>query len=186
MQSKITLKDVILELTPFPQQLIDWCKSHPDFSDALKNVYPEKFISAGVIIEHPPIRVGEYAGDVVIGVYTYHHEIKKPVFKQDFIVYNGRDYILYSRNPAGNKKYVKDINEFYKKYGQYGHVESDHHLTLEELPIELQRRGRQAIDLAERMNLGSSQEIPQELIDKTYKEVMLIPRKDRIVKVKLS
>lgn len=110
MNSKITLKEVILELQPFSDELNNWCKTHREFFSALKNIYPEKFISPAMIVtSYPP------TGDEIIGVYTYHHEMKKPIFKQDFIVNVGRlntEFILYTRNPNGSSKYVKDIIEF--------------------------------------------------------------------------
>lgn len=185
----VTLKEVILELTPFPEELVKWSNSHPEFLDALKNVYPEKFISPAMIIIYPPIK-GDCAceGDVVIGVYTYHHELNKPIFKQDFIVNRGhlsKEFILYSKNPAGSSKYVKGIKEFFAKYSKYGHNTSSHHQSLEELPRQLQERGREAVRLAEKINIGMPQEIPQEHINKIYKEVMAVKREDRIVIEKL-
>lgn len=187
--TKITLKEVILELTPFPEELVVWSKTHPEFLDALKNVYPEKFISPAMIIIYPPIKGDEACeGDVVIGVYTYHHELNDPIFKQDFIVNKGnlsKEFILYSKNPAGSSKYVKGIKEFFTKYGKYGHDTSSHHQSLEELPGQLQERGREAIRLAEKMKIGTPQEIYQAHIDKIYKEVMTIKREDIIVIEKL-
>lgn len=187
---KVTLKEVILELTPFPPKLITWANSHKLFLEALKNVYPEKFISPGVIIVHPPIKNDQaYVGDVVIGVLTYHHELSKPTFKQDFIVNKkglDKEFVLYSRNPSGSSKYVKDINEFFAKYGKFGHSRNNHHLSLEELPNQLQLRAMQAINLANKMKIGTPQEIPQEHIDKIYREVMKIKPENRIVKQKLK
>lgn len=186
---KITLKELILELTPFPEELVIWSKTHPEFLDALKNVYPEKFISPAMIIMHPPIK-GDAAceADVVIGVYTYHHELNNPIFKQDFIVNKGnrsQEFVLYSKNPTGSSKYVKGIKDFFIKYGKHGHTTSSHHQTLEELPNQLQERGKEAMRLAEKMKIGTPQEIPQEHIDKIYQEVMAIKREDRIVIEKL-
>jgi len=186
---KITLKEVILELTPFPEELVVWSKTNPEFLDALKNVYPEKFISPAMIIIYPAIRGDkDCEGDIVIGVYTYHHELNKPIFKQDFIVNRGglnQEFILYSRNPAGSSRYVKDINDFFTKYGKHGHNKNSHHMSLEKLPAQLQERGKEAIRLAEKMKIGTPQEIPQKHIDKIYNEVMLIKREDRIIIEKL-
>lgn len=183
MKDNPSLKDVILEMTPFSQELIDWCKSHPEFLNALKNVYPEKFISAGIVVEHPPISTGKHHGEIVTGVYTYHHGINKSIFKQDFIVYNGHAYTLYSRNPEGSKKYVRDINEFYKNYSQYGHTRSKHHLNLEDLPAELQERGRRVISLAKKLNPDDLINIPQEHINEIYRKLMSIPREERFIKL---
>lgn len=184
MSNKITLKELILELSPFSEELVVWCKTHPEFLESLKNVHPEKFISPAMIVTSYPS-----SGDEVIGVYTYHHEMKNPIFKQDFIVNKGnasKEFILYTRNPAGSSKYVKDIQDFFAKFGKYGYIKSSHHLSLNELPAQLQERGREAIKLAEKMKVGTSQEIPQELIDKVYKEVRSVKRENRVVKQKLD
>lgn len=184
MNNKITLEDVILELQPFSTELNNWCKTHKDFFSALKNIYPEKFISPAIIITSYPL-----TGDEVIGVFTYHHEMKQPIFKQDFIVNVSKkniEFILYTRNPFGNSKYVKDINDFYAKYGKYGYTKSQHHLNLDELPDQLQERAKQAINLATKLKIGYPQKIPQAHIEKIYKEVMDIKRKDRFYLEKLK
>jgi hypothetical protein len=183
MDKKITLEDVILELQPFSDELNNWCKTHKEFFTALKNIYPERFISPAMIItSYPP------TGDEVIGVFTYHHEMKKPIFKQDFIINVGRsstEFILYTRNPNGSSKYVKDINDFYAKYGKYGYTKASHHLTLIELPIQLQERAKLSMRLADKLKVGDPQKIPQGHIEKIYKAVMEIKRKDRFYKEKL-
>ncbi|MEX0616740.1 MAG: hypothetical protein WD231_02940 [Candidatus Woykebacteria bacterium] len=184
MNGKVTLKELILELSPFSEQLVTWCKSHPEFLEALKNVHPDKFISPAMIVtSYPP------SGDEVIGVYTYHHEMKNPIFKQDFIVNKGnlsKEFILYTRNPAGSSKYVKDIKNFFSEFGKFGYNNISHHLSLNELPARLQERGREAIKLAEKMRVGTHQEIPQEYVDKIYKEVRSIKIENRVVKQKLE
>lgn len=184
MKQKVTLEELIIELMPFSQELVDWCKSHLEFLAALKNIYPEKFISPAMIVTSYPS-----SGDEMIGIYTYHHEMKKPIFKQDFIINKGnlnQEFILYTRNPSGSSKYVKDIKEFFAQYGKYGYDQSTHHLSLEQLPIQLQERARAAIKLAEKMKIGTPQEIPQDHIEKIYKKVMAIKRENRIVKEKLK
>ncbi len=180
---KITLEEVILELQPFSEELVNWCKKHPDFFRALKNIYPEKFVSPAMIVtSYPP------TGDEVIGVYTYHHKLKEPIFKQDFIVNVGfryEEFILYTRNPGGSSKYVKDINSFFQKYEKYGYKKADHHLKLGDLPQQLQERAKMAIRFAEKLKEGIPQDVPQELIDKIYGEVMAIKRRDRMIVEKL-
>jgi len=183
-KNKITLKELIIELQPFSEELVIWCKTHPKFLTALKNVYPEKFISPAMIDTSYP-----QSGDEIIAVYSYHYEIKNPIFKKDFIVNkdnSNQEFILYARNPTGSSKYVKDINDFFDKYAKYGYDKKSHHQTLEELLPQLQERGREAIKNAEKMKSGVVQEIPQDHIDKIYKEVMSIKRKDRYVKQKLD
>ena len=184
MSNKITLEDVILELQPFSDELNNWCRSPKEFFTALKNIYPEKFVSPAMIITSYPTN-----GDEVIGVFTYHHELNKPIFKQDFIInvgWSNTEFILYTRNPNGSSKYVKDINDFYIKYGKYGYTKSQHHLTLDELPTKLQERAKQAMRLADKLKVGDPQKIPQEHIERIYKEVMEIKRKDRFYKEKLE
>lgn len=184
MKNKVTLEELIIELMPFSDELVVWCKTHPKFLTALKNVYPKKFISPAMIVTSYP-----QSGDEIIGVYTYHHEMKNPIFKQDFIVNkdnSNREFILYTRNPTGSSKYVKDIKDFFVKYGKYGYHTNAHHLFLEELPAQLQERGREAIKLAEKMMGADLRKIPQHHIDKIYKEVTSIKRKDRYVKQKLD
>lgn len=177
---KISLKDVILELQPFSDELVDWCKSNKEFFDALKNIYPDKFISpAMIMVTKPP------NGDEIIGIYNYSYKQKTPIFKQDFIINvnsSNKIFILYTRNPNGSSKYVKDINEFYDKYAKYGYKKSDHHLTLDELPIELQPRAKRSIELSKKVNIKN---IPQAQIETIYEEVMAIKRKDRFEKVNL-
>jgi hypothetical protein len=180
----IILEDVILELQPFSDELINWCKTHKDFFSALKQCYPEKFVSPAVIITSYPA-----SGDEVIGMFTYHYQLNKPVFKQDFIVNVGRlntEFILYTRNPSGSSKYVKDINDFFNMYDKYGYKKAHHHLSLEELPIQLQDRAKNAIKFSKKLKIGVPQKVPQKLIDKIYGEVMIIKRKDRVIKVKLQ
>ena len=55
-----------------------------------------------------------------------------------------------------------------------------------ELPAQLQDRATESIRLAEKLKIGTPQKISQAHIDKIYKEVMAIKRKDRIVKEKLK
>lgn len=181
---KITLEQLIIELMPFSEELVGWCKKHPKFLAALKNVYPEKFISPAMIVTSYP-----QSGDEIIGIYTYHHEIKDTIFKQDFIVNknnSNQEFVLYTRNPAGSSKYVKDIKEFFDKYGKFGYNTKLHHITLEELPEELQERGGKAIQLAEKMKDGFPRKIPQQHIDRIYKEVKSIKRKNRYIRKKLK
>lgn len=184
MDKKVTLEELIIEFMPFSEELVNWCKTHPEFLAALKNVYPERFISPAMIVTSYP-----KSGDEVIGIYTYHHEMKNPVFKQDFIINKGRlnqEFILYTRNPKGSSKYVKDIKGFFVAYGKYGYDANSHHLSLEELPAQLQERGKEAIKLAEKMKQGIAQKIPQYKINRIYKEVMSIKRQDRYIKEKLK
>lgn len=184
MSKNVSLEELIIELQPYSEELVLWCQRHPEFADALKSVHPEKFVSPAIIITSYP-----KTGDEVIGVITYHHGLKNPTFKQDFIVNVGmknEEYILFTRNPAGSSKYVKDINEFFDLYGNYGYTRDAHHLKLEDLPIEITERAQMAIDLAKRREGHELEVPPQELINKIYSEVMEIKKKKHLVKLRLS
>ncbi len=172
MNKKITLEELILEMMPFSEELMNWCKNHPEFFVALKNIYPAKFISPAMIMTSTS---PNYPNDEVIGVYSYHYQLNKPIFKQDFIINKGRtnqEFILFTRNPmAGSSKYVKDINEFFRTYGKGGHYVDTHHLTLKQLPTEMQERAKQAIRLAKKMRGADMTKLTQEHIDKIYQQV---------------
>src|SRR3990172_10109507 len=106
-----TREELIIEMMPFSQELIDWCKIHHDFSKALKIIYPEKFITlGGVVTSSSP----NFPDDQVIGVYAYAYQLKSPIFKQDFVVNKGglnKEFVLYTRYPnRSDIKYIRDIN----------------------------------------------------------------------------
>lgn len=166
---KVTLEELIIEMMPFSKELADWCSKYPKFLMALKNVSAKKFISLGAIVtSYPP------TGDEVIGIYTYDYQRKNPIFKQDFVVNKGRlnkEFILFTRNPTGSSKYVKDIKDFFALYGKYGYYVTSHHLALEELPAEIQERGQKAIKLAEKISGTDITKINQEHIDRVYQQV---------------
>jgi len=173
MTTKVTFEELILELMPFSRQLLNWCKLHPEFQNALKVIYSERFISLGAIVtSYSP----NYPNDEVIGIYAYDYKLKSPLFKQDFIVNKGkldREFVLYTRNSTGNStKYVKDINDFYATYGNGGFYLNSHHLTLDQLPQELRERGESAIRLAQKMQSGAYIKPDKKHIDKVYGEVM--------------
>jgi hypothetical protein len=177
----ISLEELILEFQPFSEALVNWCKTHPEFLAALKNVHPEKFISPSAILLSYPVN-----GDQVIGVYSYHPRLKKAIFKQDFIVNMGNrdsEYILYTRNPRGSSKYVKDINDFFEKYEQYGYERTHHHRTFEELPDEIKERALSTIRLADKTKDLDISTITQEHINKLYKEVKAIKEREKTVNV---
>lgn len=155
MTSLITLEHLIIKMMPFSDSLIEWCMKHPEFHSGLKLIYSERFISLGAMVtSYSPYR----PNDEVIGVYTYDYKRKNPIFKQDFIVNIGKkdmQFVLYTRNKKGTMtRYVKDINDFYRTYGKGDFYVNSHHLTLNQLPKELQERGQGAINLAERIVKG--------------------------------
>lgn len=173
MSNNVTFEELILEFMPFSRQLLNWCKLHPEFQNALKVIYSERFISLGAIVtSYSP----NYPNDEVIGVYAYDYKLKNPLFKQDFIVNIGKldnEFILYTRNAKGSStKYVKDINDFYATYGKGGYYLNSHHLTLEQLPQELRERGESAIKLAQKVQNGGYIKPDQKHVNKVYGEVM--------------
>ena len=186
MDNKHSLEELLLEFMPFSVEIIEWCKKHPDFQKALKIIYSNKFISWGAIVtSYSPNR----PNDEVIGIYTYDYKRNKPLFKQDFIVNiekANKEFVLYTRNPAGSSKYVKDINDFYKIYGNGGYYLNSHHLQLNQLPKELQERGNRAIQLAHKIQVGGYIQPSQEQINKTYMEVTEEKKKIWRLKKKLT
>lgn len=173
----VTSEELILEFMPFPDVLLAWCKSHREFLVALKNVYPEKFISPAMVMTSTS---PNYPGDEVIGVYSYHYQIKKPIFKQDFIINKGRknkEFVLYTRNfKSGSSKYVKDIHEFFETYGKGGYYVGSHHLSLDELPEELQERAKETIRLANKMKETDLSMLTRDHIDEIYEQVRLLKK----------
>lgn len=166
--TEITIEDVILETTPFDERLISWCKKHDDFYKALKLIHSHKFLHLGTIVVRYP---KNFPKDQVIGVYSYHYSIRKPIFKQDFIVNKNSEYkefIIYTRNPDGSSKWVKDINEFYKKYDVSDDLFSLHHITFDQLPDEVKERGRRMIALSEKIKSIGHVKLTQNEIDRAY------------------
>ncbi len=186
MQKKVTFEELIVEMMPFSDELVNWCKLHPEFLAALKIIYSEKFISLGAIVtSYSP----NYPSDEVIGIYTYDYQRKNPIFKQDFIINKGKlnkEFMLFTRNlKRGSSKYVKDINEFYTTYGKGGYYVNSHHLSFEQLPEEMKPRGLNAIRLANKLKGEIMVKPSQEHISKIYKQVKSIKKAAWFEKQKL-
>ena len=145
----ITWEDILLETLPFREEILAWCKLHPEFQKGLKALASERFLHLGmVMISYPP-----GTNDQVIGVYAYDYKNKPPLFKQDFIVdvdQAHKEFILYTGFTKGTQstRYVKHINDFFSKYGKNGNYEGSHHLTFEQLPedTEIRRRAKRMIE----------------------------------------
>lgn len=145
----ITWEDLILETLPFREEIVAWCKLHPEFKKGLKVLASDRFLHLGmVIVSYPP-----ETNDEVVGVYAYDYKNNPPLFKQDFIVDLGlahKEFILYTGFPKGTQstKYVKHINDFFLKYGKNRNYANSHHLTFEELPKgeEIRRRAKRMIE----------------------------------------
>ena len=173
-----TIEEVIIEMMPFPKTLKDYCKLNPDFSRGLKIIYYDKFIALqAVSTSYSP----NFPNDEVIGIYVYDYGKKLPKFKQDFIVNiggNHQKYILYtSYKPVINGLTIKHINEFMETYGKGGFYKNSHWPKIEDFNDQLKERALRAIKLAERRATYKNEAIPQDWIDKIYRE--LITRKPR-------
>lgn len=177
----MTLEDLIIEMMPFSDELKNWCRKYPKFSEALKIVYPEKFINlGGVITSHHPDFPEE-----IIGVYTYAYKRNK--FIQDFIVNkNNKVFILYTRNPKGNSKYVKDINEFFLRYGEKIYYLNSHHSSINDLPDQIKERALHAIKIADKLKKNGYIKPNQEQIDSTYSQLVSIKKNTWFLREKLK
>lgn len=175
---KLTLADVIIETMPFSKELINWCKKYPEFLEALKITHPERFFHLGAVItSYSP----NYPDDEVIGFYTY--DSKRKLFKQDFIINKGKlnkEFILYTRNPKGSSKYVKDIKEFALTYGKGGHYVNSHHLSFNELPNNIKGRALRAMNLAESVTKSGLIKLSQEQIELLFNEITEIKKNNWI------
>lgn len=148
---EITWEDIILETLPFREEILTWCKLHPEFQKGLKVLASERFLHLGmVMISYPP-----ETNDQVVGVYAYDYKNKPPLFKQDFIVdlnQEHKEFILYTGFPKGTQstKHVKHINDFFSKYGKNGNYAGSHHLTFGQLPDdpEIRRRAEKMVERA--------------------------------------
>jgi hypothetical protein len=181
-KKQVTFEELIIEMMPFSEQLVAWCKAHSEFQAALKNIYADKFISLQAIVTSYP----KSSTDEVIGIYTYNYTSKTSIFKQDFVVNKNKEnkeFILYTRWKSS--KYVKDVQDFFAIYGKDGSYVNSHHLKLEQLPKEIKFRGEDAIKLVAKMG-GTFQKPPQELMDKIYEDLMKMKREDRYNKIKLK
>lgn len=175
------LEDLIIEMMPFSDEIKNWCKKYPKFPEALKIIYPERFINlGGIITSHHPDFPEE-----IIGVYTY--DYKRDKFIQDFIVNkDNRIFILYTRNPKGNSKYVKDINEFFLKYGKGIHYLNSHHSTINDLPDQIRERALHAIKIADKLRKHGYTKPNQNQIDNTYNQLLSVKKDKWFLKEKLK
>ena len=180
----ITREEAIIETMPFSKELVAWCKSYPEFSRTLKIVYPEKFITLGAIVTSHCSYKPE---DQVIGIYTYAYKMKRPIFKQDFVINKGslnRQFILYTRFP-NKSKIIKDISEFYKTYGQDNNYLNTHHLVFDQLPDKVKPAGLRAIRLANRiLKFGLLKDSPKRT-NRIYSEILKVKKGNWQIKEKL-
>ena len=188
MKKNVSEEEIVIATMPFSKELHAWCYKQPEFMYALKNVYLRKFISLGAIVTSQPTRCPQ---DEVIGVYTYDYTRQNPIFKQDFIVNKdcaNKEFVIYTRNKGNqSSKYVKDINDFYAKYGNTGDYVNSHHLTLDQLPEELKPRAKHAITLADKIQIqGDVRKTSKKFRYKLLQEIKRIRKDSRNIKVRLK
>ncbi len=143
-----SIKDLIIRMQPYPEELKELCRIDSGFADALKITHPEKFISLGAVVIS---RSTVFPEDEVIGFFVYDYSAV-PKFKQDFIVNKGaqnKEFVIYTRYPSGHNKYIKDINMFYEKYSDY--PKSTHRPSYDDIPDRLKPRALEAIKLAKKI-----------------------------------
>lgn len=161
-----SIRDIILRMQPLPAQLKSICVKDPDFALALKATHPRRFVSLGAVITSYPQNANN---DEVIGFLFYDYGVKPGKFKQDFIVNVGskyKDFIIYTRHRKGEpSKYIRDINDFFRKYPTYSR--ESHHPRYNDIPDAIKPRAIEAIELANRiMRYG----LREELTDEEYNE----------------
>ncbi len=181
----ITLEDLIVEMMPFSEELKNWCKLHPEFLVALKVINPERFVAlGGIITSSSP----NYPDDEIIGILVYDNI--RGIFKQDFIINKGRanrEFFLYTRNPGRlSSTYVKDINEFYSKYGKGDYYINTHHLSFDNLPEEIRSRAIDSLRLADKLKKAGYKKPTQEQIDNAYNQLLKIKKSTWFLKTKLN
>jgi len=171
-EKEITYEDVILETIPFAEELVDWCRIHSEFQNALKITHPERFVHLGTVIITKPRM---YPNDEVIGVYAYDYQLAKPLFKQDFIINIDKEYKhfrLFTRNPTGISKWVKDITEFYLTYGKEGDYVNSHYISFAQLPDKAKPFGIKAKKLGDNLKINGFTKPSRKIIYKMYTNVM--------------
>lgn len=176
----VTREELTIRMMPFHDQLVVWCKNNPDFLEALKIVYPDRFIALGAIYTSTSPYVPQ---DEVIGFLVY--DTQKDIFKQDFIVNVGKAYtqfVLHTKLPRHmRKKYsknIKPIGEFYMKYaydehGQQTHYLNTHHIEFDGLDEQLKVRAQKARELAKKLKKTGLRQLTQEELRQISDELQL-------------
>lgn len=163
------IADLIVRMQPYSKGLKSQIFNDSEFSKALKINNPSRFVSAGaVVISSSPL----CPQDKIIGFFVY--DIKKEIFKQDFIVdVNGedREFVLYTRNRKNERKNIKDIKMFFKKYGQGVYYLNSHHPTYEDIPDEIKPSALRAIRLAKKLKITGLRVLSESEIDQFDKDL---------------
>lgn len=182
MTKLLKLEEILIEVQPFSDGLKQWCRDHPDFTQALKIIYPEKFITMGmIVVTHPP----HFPSDKVIGFYIYHYSMNNPMFKQDFIVDVGKqdnNFVLYTRQDlVPQNSYIKDINNFFDTYGKDGNYLRAHHVAYEDIPDEGKPRALQAMALGDQVKkVGGFQQLDETALVKANQGLKALIDNDNI------
>lgn len=168
----MTRENIILKMMPFSDPIIKWCIDHPEFRDALKIIYPDRFITLqAIVISYSPYK----PKDQVLGIFAYDYQKNQNKFKQDFIVNSeskNEKFTLYTRLSKRNySKYVRDINEFYSSYAKGTHYADTHHPKLEDLPPELQERAKRVIKLANGLKTTGLRQLSEKEINEFEAEI---------------
>ena len=165
------ISDLVLRMQPYAPEIKELCRLDSDFTDALKSLRSERFISLGAIITsraystHSPKDSDQ---DEIIGVLVY--DSIKNIFKQDFIVNvekKYKEFRIYSRYKGVNKsKMIRDITHFYSEYPMYS--KDSHHPTFENIPEEIRPRAIAVVELSKKLlSLGGAR---VEISDAEYKK----------------
>lgn len=175
IDSEFTMADVVIEAMPFSDQIIAWCHAHPEFKEALKVTSPDRFYPLGMVTITYTKNV---PGDKVIGFMAY--DMDAGIFKQDFIIDVGskeREFVLYTRHPQRRyNRHVRDIKEFYARYGKNGDYADTHHVDLQYIQgmgnTELSERAKRAIEKSRQIvAAGGRRPISQQELRETLAKI---------------
>jgi hypothetical protein len=182
IRDEITIADVVIEAMPFSDQIIAWCHDHPEFKQALKVTNPDRFYPLGMVTVTKTKNVPE---DKVIGFVAY--DMDAQIFKQDFVVDVGskeREFVLYTRHPQRKyDRHVRDINDFYARYGKNGDYADTHHVDLAHIMAigntELSERAQRAVKTSQQIvAAGGRRPISQQELRETLAKIRAEKAKD--------
>lgn len=175
IDNEITIADVVIEAMPFSDNIVAWCHAHPEFKEALKVTNPDRFYPLGMVTV---TKTKNVPNDKVIGFMAYDMEAK--IFKQDFIVdLNGkeREFVLYTRHPQRQYgRRVRDINDFYARYGKNGDYADTHHVDLKYIQgmgnTELFERAQRAVRTSQQIVVaGGRRAVSQRELKETLAKI---------------
>ncbi|MCX6817223.1 MAG: hypothetical protein NTZ93_05140 [Candidatus Beckwithbacteria bacterium] len=163
----VSVEDLIVRLMPFPKELKEICRTHPNFAKALKINNPKRFVGLGVVITSYSPLVPE---DEIIGFFTYDYKSTPGRFKQDFIVNvkkKNKEFVLYTRlTKVGSSRWIKDISQFFTKYSKGMYYIESHHPKFEDIPDIIKPRALMAIELATRLKQTGLRQLSKDELTK--------------------